>query len=238
MQTAITMILLVNHPASLTYQPDTSNLAKQVNPYDFFEQLKPKIFGADVFRNSNSNTFQPNLKLATPVNYIVGPDDQININVYGNSLADWSLTVSPEGNINIPGAGMVNVAGKTIDEVTAAVKSRLAANNYLIGKGTNVKVSLGNIRSISVILQGQVMKPGTYTLPSLATAFNALYAAGGPNDVGSFRQIEVIRDNKVIRRVDLYDFLVNGNQKNNILLRDQDVIHVPPTRHVCSSRVK
>ncbi|WP_426668546.1 SLBB domain-containing protein [Mucilaginibacter sp. McL0603] len=211
----------------LNYTPDTTNILKQANPYDFFEQLKPQIFGADLFRNSNRNTFQPNLKLATPVNYIVGPDDQININVYGNSVADWSLDVSPEGNINIPGVGVLNVAGKTMTEVAAIIKSRLAASNYAIGKGTNVKVSLGNIRSINVVLQGQVMKPGTYTLPSLSSVFNALYAAGGPNDVGSFRQIEVIRDNKVIRHVDLYDFLVKGSQKDNISLQDQDVIRVP-----------
>lgn len=211
----------------LNYTPDTSNMFKQSNPYDLLEQLKPKIFGADLFRNSNANTFQPNLKLATPVNYIVGPDDQINIDVYGNSVADWSLTVSPEGNINIPGVGVLNVVGKSMNDVTVAIRRKLAANNYAIGKGTDVKVSLGNIRSINVILQGQLVKPGTYTLPSLATVFNALYAAGGPNDVGSFRQIEVIRDNKVIRRVDLYDFLVKGSQKDNIALRDQDVIRVP-----------
>jgi protein involved in polysaccharide export with SLBB domain len=192
-----------------------------------FENLTPKIFGAELFRNSNSNTFEPNLKLATPVNYIVGPDDQININVYGNSSVDWNLDVSPEGSINIPGVGVLNVAGKTIEETTAAIKNKLAANNYAIGKGTNVKVSLGNIRSIKVILQGQVMKPGTYTLPSLATVFNALYAAGGPNDVGSFRQIEVIRKNRIVRHLDLYDFLVKGSQKDNISLQDQDVIRVP-----------
>ena len=211
----------------LNYTPDTTGNQKQSSQFDVFEELKPKIFGADLFRNSNANTFQPNLKLATPVNYIVGPDDQIKINVYGNSSVDWSLTVSPEGNINIPGVGVLNVVGKTIEGVTSAVKSKLAANNYAIGRGTNVNVSLGDIRSISVILQGQVMKPGTYTLPSLSTVFNALFAAGGPNDVGSFRQIEVIRDNKVIRRVDLYDFLVKGSQKDNISLRDQDVIRVP-----------
>lgn len=131
-----------------------------------FDNLKPKIFGADLFRNSNSNTFQPNLNLATPINYIVGPNDQININVYGNSSVDWSLDVSPEGNINIPSVGIVNVAGKTIEMVTSIIRNKLKANNYTIGKGTDVKVSLGNIRSIQVIVQGQVVKPGTYTLPS------------------------------------------------------------------------
>ncbi|MDB4921080.1 SLBB domain-containing protein [Mucilaginibacter sp.] len=194
---------------------------------DMFVNLKPKIFGADLFRNSKSNTFEPNLKLATPINYIVGPEDQLNINVYGNSVVDWSLDVSPDGNINIPGAGVLHVAGKTIEDATSAIKSKLAGNNYAIGRGTNVKVSLGNIRSIKVILQGQVVRPGTYTLPSLATVFNALYSAGGPNDVGSFRKIEVIRNNRIVRHLDLYDFLVKGSQKDNITLQDQDVIRVP-----------
>lgn len=211
----------------LNYTPDTTDMFGQKDANDLFEQLRPKIFGADLFRNSNAKTFQPNLKLATPVNYIIGPDDQINIDVYGNSVADWSLNVSPDGNINIPGVGVLNLAGKSIDEATTIIRRKLAANNYAIGRGTEVKVSLGNIRSINVILQGQLIRPGTYTLPSLATVFNALYAAGGPNDVGSFRQIEVIRDNKVIRRVDLYDFLVKGSQKDNIALRDQDVVRVP-----------
>ena len=110
-------------------------------------------------------------------------------------------------------------AGKTIEAATSLIRNKLIASSYAIGKGTDLKVSLGDIRSINVILQGQVMKPGTYTLPSLSTVFNALYAAGGPNDVGSFRQIEVIRDNKVIRHLDLYDFLVKGSQKDNISLQ-------------------
>jgi protein involved in polysaccharide export with SLBB domain len=198
-----------------------------LNKQDFFIDLTPKIFGADLFRNSNSNTFEPNLRLATPLNYIVGPDDQLNINVYGNSVVDWSLVVTPEGNINIPGVGVLNVAGKTISDATSAIKNRLAANNYAIGRGTNVKVVLGNIRSIKVIVQGQAVKPGTYTLPSVATAFNALYSAGGPNDVGSFRQIEIIRNNRIVRHLDLYDFLVKGSQKDNISLQDQDVIRIP-----------
>lgn len=200
------------------------------NKPDLFINLAPKIFGADLFRNSKANTFEPNLKIATPVNYIVGPDDQININVYGNSSVDWSLDVTPDGNINIPGVGVLNVAGRTIEDATAAIKNKLAANNYAIGRGTNVKVSLGNIRSIKVIVQGQVVKPGTYTLPSVATVFNALYSAGGPNDVGSFRQIEIIRNNRIVRHLDLYDFLVKGSQKDNISLQDQDVIRVPTYR--------
>ena len=211
---------------NLNYKPEVLDTTNRV---DLFADLKPKIFGADLFKGKN-NSFEPNLKLATPVNYIIGPDDQLNINVYGNSLVNWRLDVSPEGNINIPGIGIINVAGKTIETATAMIKAKLAANNYAIGHGTNVQVSLGNIRSIKVIMIGQLERPGTYTLPSLATVFNALYAAGGPSETGSFRQIEVIRNNRIIRILDMYDFLVKGNQKDNIALRDQDVIRVPTYR--------
>jgi protein involved in polysaccharide export with SLBB domain len=214
-----------NNIRELNYTPDTitNNSDKIVDVF------KPKIFGADLFKNNNIK-FEPNLKLATPVNYIVGPEDQLNINVYGNSLVNWKLTVSPEGNINIPGVGVLNVAGKTIEQATSAIKSKLSANNYAVGRGTNVQVTLGNIRSIKVIIVGEVVKPGTYTLPSLATVFNALYSAGGPNDNGSFRQIEILRNNRIYRRLDVYDFLTKGSQKDNIGLQDQDIIRVPTYR--------
>lgn len=211
----------------LNYKPDYGDTI--VGQKDIFKSLKPTIFGADLFRNKNTS-FEPNLKLATPVNYIVGPDDQLNINVYGNSIVSWKLDVSPEGNINIPGIGILNVAGKTIENATSQIKSKLSANHYAIGRGTNVQVTLGNIRSIKVIMVGQLERPGTYTLPSLATAFNALTVAGGPNVNGSLRQIVIIRNNKVIRHLDVYDFLVKGSQKDNIALQDQDIIQVPTYR--------
>ncbi|MGI4749979.1 MAG: SLBB domain-containing protein [Janthinobacterium lividum] len=211
---------------SLNYKPERPDTSDR---NIVFESLKPRIFGADLFKNKNLS-FEPNLKLATPVNYIVGPEDQLNINVYGNSLINWKLDVSPEGNINIPGIGIINVAGKTIENVTTTIKSKLAANNYAIGRGTNVQVNLGNIRSIKVIMIGQLVKPGSYTLPSLATVFNALYAAGGPSETGSFRQIEIIRNSRIIRILDIYDFLVKGSQKDNIGLQDQDIIRIPTYR--------
>ncbi|MDN3582827.1 SLBB domain-containing protein [Mucilaginibacter flavus] len=212
----------------LNYKPDTNNTTSAATN-DLFEGLKPKIFGADIFKNKNSS-FEPNLKLATPLNYILGPNDQLNIAVYGSSLVNWKLEVSPEGNINIPGVGVLNVGSKTIEQATALIKSKLAANNYAVGRGTTVQVTLGNIRSIQVIIIGQVAKPGTYTLPSLATVFNALYTAGGPNDNGSLRQIEIIRNNRIIRHLDVYDFLLKGDQKNNITLQDQDIVRVPTYR--------
>jgi protein involved in polysaccharide export with SLBB domain len=211
----------------LNYKPDTLDTAYARK--NLFENLKPKVFGAEIFKNKNSS-FEPNLKLATPLNYILGPNDQLNINVYGSSLVNWKLEVSPEGNVNIPGIGILNVGGKTIEQATSLIKSKLTANNYAIGRGTSVQVTLGNIRSIQVIIIGQVVKPGTYTLPSLATVFNALYTAGGPNDNGSLRQIEIIRNNRIIRHLDVYDFLVKGDQKNNIGLQDQDIVRVPTYR--------
>jgi protein involved in polysaccharide export with SLBB domain len=222
----------------LNYRPD-STLDTVTNRKDIFAVLKPKIFGADLFKNKNTS-FEPNLNLATPVNYIVGPNDQLNINVYGNSVANWKLAVTPEGNINIPGVGLLNVGGRTIENVTASIKAKLKANNYAIGSGTNVSVTLGNIRSIKVIMVGQLERPGTYTLPSLATAFVALTAAGGPSENGSMRQIEIIRNNQVIRHLDVYDFLVKGSQKDNISLQDQDIIRVPTyrTRVELSGEVK
>ncbi len=211
----------------LNYQPDSDQLSRPAR--DSIYKLKSKIFGADIFRNSSLN-FSPDLKLATPHNYIVGPEDQLSINVYGNSLANWRLDVSPEGNINIPGVGLINVGGKTIEQATAEIKRRLIANHYAIGNGTSVEVGLGNIRSIKVIMVGELVKPGTYTLPSLATAFNALYAAGGPGDNGSFRSIEIIRNGRILRTLDIYDFLTKGDQQGNIGLQDQDIIRVPAYR--------
>ncbi|MES2268530.1 MAG: SLBB domain-containing protein [Bacteroidota bacterium] len=208
----------------LNYRPDTNRTSKKlIQQKDIF--MLP-VFGSDLF-SETSTTFEPNLNLATPLNYTVGPNDQLNIDVSGRSVVNWKLQVSPEGNINIPGIGMVPVGGKTISTATSLIKSKLQANRFAIGSGSNLSVTLGNIRSIKVIMTGQLKRPGTYTLPSLATAFNALYAAGGPNEQGTYRAIEIIRNNRILRRLDVYDFLTKGNQQGNISLQDQDIIRVP-----------
>ena len=199
------------------------------NQPDLFASLRSRIFGATLFRNSTNTSFEPNLRIATPVNYIIGPDDQLQIILFGNSVANWNLDVSPDGNINIPGVGVLKVASKSVEQATAAIKATLVANRYAIDRGTNLSVTLGGkIRSIKVILQGQIVRPGTYTLSSLSSVFNALYLAHGPNDIGSFRKIELIRAGKVVRTLDLYDFLLKGSRKDDVNLRDQDVIRVPP----------
>ncbi len=200
--------------------------AKDINAA--FSNLKPKIFGSDLFNNKNL-TFEPNLKMATPQDYQLGPDDEIVIDLYGYSDASYKLKVSPEGSIRIPNIGPVSVSGLTIEQASKRIIGELASVYSGIGSGqSKVNISIGNIRSIKVTILGEVNTPGTYTLSSLSTVFNGLYASGGPSENGSFRKIQVVRNNKVIATIDIYDFLMNGATKGNILLQDQDIIKVSP----------
>lgn len=193
-------------------------------------ELRSKIFGANLFNNKNL-TFEPNLRIATPRNYIIGPDDEIAIDITGDNEANYNLKVSPEGTIRIEYAGIVSVSGLSVEQATSKIRSKLAGTYPGIRSGrTQVTIGIGNIRSIKVTLLGEVVKPGSYTLPSLATVFNALYVSGGPNENGSFREIEVIRGNRVIGKLDVYDFLLKGFQTNNVRLQDNDVIRVPTYR--------
>jgi len=184
------------------------------------------VFGMDYFNGSRPD-FAPDVNRPTPVNYVVGPGDQLVINVYGNSVVDWNLTVTPDGYILLPGMGKVYVGGKTIEQATVMIKDRLRAHNYAVGNGTDVAVSLANIRSIKVFINGEVQNPGTYTLSSLSTVFTALYKCGGPNLNGSLRAIKVYRDNTLLARVDAYDFIFHGDKAGDVLLRDGDIIQVP-----------
>ena len=227
-------------------QPDTtkSNKNKQQNSDNFFDQrnvgrdlfqdLKPKIFGAELFSNNNL-TFEPNLRMATPKSYVVGPDDELLVDLSGDNDVSYKLKVSPDGLIRLQYVGNVAVGGLTIEQATAKIRSSMSGTYPSLRNGrTSVAVNLGNIRSIKITLLGEVVKPGSYTLSSLSTVFNALNASGGPNVNGSFRKIQVIRNNKVVSTVDVYDLLLNGIQKGNIRLQDQDVINIP----VYQSRVE
>ncbi|WP_018616009.1 SLBB domain-containing protein [Segetibacter koreensis] len=214
---------------------DTNNdrLNERYRPFDTLTEAKPilnpkKIFGLEIF-NNGVLSFEPNLNIATPVGYIIGPNDEINLNIYGYQEANYRLMVSSEGNINIPNVGVMYIAGLSIEQATAKIKSKLASSGYSnIKTGlTKVSVTIGRIRSIKVTVLGEVKKPGTYTLPSLASAFNALYLSGGPNDIGSMRNIQIVRNGKVIDNLDIYDFLVKGDQTGNINLHDQDIIRIP-----------
>lgn len=198
-----------------------------ISKQDIFEGLKPKIFGADLFKNTNL-TFEPNLRMATPKSYVVGPDDELLIDLSGDNDVNYKLKVSPDGTIRLQYVGLVSVGGLTIEQATSKIRSAMGGTYPAMKNGrTNVAVTLGNIRSIKVTVVGEVVKPGSYTIPSLYTAFNVLYESGGPGQNGSFRNIQVIRNNKVVSTVDVYDFLLNGIQKSNIRLQDQDVINIP-----------
>ncbi|RPE13222.1 capsule biosynthesis protein [Chitinophaga lutea] len=191
-----------------------------------YEERRRKIFGADLFSNKNL-TFEPNLRIATPPNYKLAAGDEVVIDVYGYSEVQHKLKVSPEGFVRIPYLGPVYVNGLTMDEATKRISQQLSTIYGGIKSGnTFVQVSLGSIRSIKVLLIGEVEQPGTYTLLSLATVANALYVSGGPNLNGSFRDIQVIRNGQPLVRFDLYDFLTNGDLTNNIVLQDQDIVRV------------
>lgn len=184
------------------------------------------IFGSELFSNKKM-TFEPNMKIATPSNYQIGPDDELIIDIYGYSDANYKLKVTANGQIRIPSVGMISVSGLTMEQAKMKITQQLAAIYSTISTGqTKVNVALGSVRSIRVIIIGEVALPGTYTLSSLATAFNAIYASGGPNKNGSFRNIKIIRGGKTIKKIDIYDFLVKGETSGNISLRDQDIIKV------------
>ena len=189
-----------------------------------------RVFGASLFENA-SLSFEPNLRIATPRNYVVGPDDEISIDVSGASSDSFKLRVSPEGTVKVPNIQPIFVSGLTIEQAEQRIIARLRKGGYqglgVPGSGTSANVALTNIRSIRVTLVGEVVRPGTYTISSLGSAFNALYLAGGPNpETGSFRKISVIRGNRVVRTIDLYDFVLRADQHDNIRLQDQDVIRV------------
>ena len=195
--------------------------------------LRRKIFGFNIFSNK-IGAFEPNLKIATPKSYILGPDDELIIDINGYSEDHYNLTVNADGYIKINRIGNVYVAGLTIEEAKQRIISKLS--QIFIGlkregsgpSKTNLyaSLSLGNIRTISVLVQGEVMFPGTYSVSSLSRVMNVLYLAGGTNEKGTFREIQVIRNKKVFAKVDLYDFLTSGIQKNDITLQDQDVVKV------------
>jgi len=208
-----------------TYAGRTKELVQDEIP---FVNLMPKVFGSELFNNPRLS-FEPNLRMATPLNYQIGPDDELIIVIFGFSEQSYKIKVSPEGHVRIPNLGPVQVAGLTVEQAQIKIARSLVKLYPRISSGeTSVSVNLGSIRNIKVIILGEVNLPGTYSLPSLATVFNALYSSGGPNLNGSFRNIKLYRGNKLLVKVDMYDFLMNGNSKGNIPLKDQDVIKVEP----------
>ncbi len=191
-----------------------------------FDKLLPGIFGSELFNNKKLS-FEPNQRMATPLSYQLGPGDELIIDIFGYSEESFKLLIRNDGSIKIPNIGIIQVNGLTIEQASLRIKQNLTKVYNRINSGeTQVSISLGNIRSIKVTLIGEVNLPGTYTLPSLATVFNALYASGGPNRNGSLRNIRIIRNNKAIANLDVYEFIKNGTAKGNIRLQDQDIIKI------------
>ena len=189
------------------------------------EQSNP-IFGSELFQNAGSLT--SNANIATPLNYEVGPNDILKLVLYGIQEFATELRVSYEGSVTVQNVGVIRVAGLTIEAATDKIRQQMARTAYVsLRTGeSKLSVTLSNIRTIHVTIIG-AKKPGTYDLSSLSTVFSALSLAGGPSPIGSYRNIELVRNNKVIRKVDLYHFILNGDQTDNIGLKDNDVIRIP-----------
>ncbi len=187
-----------------------------------------KVFGADIFEEEFLN-FEPNLSIPSPKNYMIGANDQIIVDVFGVSERTQKLNVSTEGFIRFPNLGPIKVAGLTLEDAQQKIKIALTKIYPTIGSGkTQVNISVGDIRSIRVTVVGEVKRPGSYSLSSLSTLMNALYTSGGPNNIGSFRNIYLMRNGKELVKFDLYDFLLKGDLSKNKLLMDEDVIRVAP----------
>jgi protein involved in polysaccharide export with SLBB domain len=190
------------------------------------DSINALIFGSELFDNPTLN-FEPDLKLATPMNYILGPGDELQISVYGVQEFEDDIPVSVEGKITIQYVGQIAVSGMTIEAATQKIKAAIAKVYSTVRSGqSQVSVSLAQIRTIKVTIVGG-KQPGNYSVSSLATVYNALHLAGGPGKNGSYRNIELIRNNRVYRNIDIYKFLVKGDQSDNVNLKENDVIRIP-----------
>ena len=192
-----------------------------------------QVFGRNIF-NNQMLTFQPNMNMATPVNYRLGAGDEVIIDVWGASQETFTETISPDGIVTITGIGPCKIGGMSVSEATAYLRSRLGR----FYSDSNIQLSVGGTRSIQVQVMGEVNVPGTYTLSSLSSAFNALYAAGGINDIGTLRDIKVYRQGRMISTIDVYDYLLNGNSRGDVRLNDNDIIVVGPYDELVEIRGK
>jgi polysaccharide biosynthesis/export protein len=207
----------------------STKIVKQPIKEDSSAIRREKYYGLNLFNNKKI-VFEPNLRIPTPKNYVLGTGDELNISITGFAAQTYKVKVSPEGTVQLDILSPIYVSGLTIEQASERIinrlKSRFAGLNSS-GGGLYADITLGNIRSISVTVIGEALQPGTFTIPSLANVFNVLYACGGPSEIGSLRNIEVFRNGKVIRTLDVYDFLLHGDQKDNIILQDQDIIRIP-----------
>ena len=205
-------------------------LGEEFLPEDLImEDLDPtlyrgrKVFGRDIF-NKDDLTFEPVMNIATPQSYVVGPGDEVKVDIYGASQKSTTYTVTPDGDIVVDGYGPINISGLTVKQANARIRSTLGSRY----SSSSIKMTLGQTRTITVNVMGEVQTPGTYTLSAFASVFHALYMAGGVSSIGTLRNIKVFRNGKEISVVDVYDYILNGKLSGNVRLQDNDVIVVGP----------
>lgn len=219
----------IQHTDSYLQDEQTESLNSELGfitqaPVDqTIENTEEQVFGRNLF-NNRELTFQPAMNIATPANYRLGAGDVVIIDVWGASQETFQGTISPDGTVTIEGIGPIKLGGQSVSQATGTIKSRLG--RYY--EDCNFSLSVGDTRSIMVQVMGEVKVPGTYTLNSLSTAFNALYSAGGINEIGTLRNIKVYRSGRQIATIDVYDYLLNGNSAGDIRLQDNDIIVVGP----------
>lgn len=218
---------LITKPEELKKNPANDKFSKKATITPTLKERQ--IFGFQFF-NSDKLSFEPPVNIPTPQNYTLGIDDELSISVWGASQKNYKLKIETSGAINLPDLGPIYILGMEFSKAKELIKRRLVSIYQDLGSSTPntfCEIAIANLRSITINVIGEVKVPGTYTLASTASAFNALYLSGGPNENGSFRNIQVIRDNKVIKTIDVYDYLINGNTNENIQLREQDIIYIP-----------
>ena len=207
--------------ADVQYAEIQQNINQHVDGEVGVEKLK--VFGRDIF-NNKLLSFEPNMNIATPQNYVLGPGDEVIVDIYGASQKSEQFTVSPDGDITVPGFGPIKVSGMSVASAQSKIRSTLGSRYA----SSSLKISLGQTRSLMVNVMGEVKAPGTYTLSAFATVFHALYMAGGINDLGTLRDIKVYRNGKLITVVDVYEYILNGRLAGNVRLHENDVIVVGP----------
>lgn len=184
-----------------------------------------QVYGRNIF-NTRNLTFEPSVNIATPLNYRLGPGDEVIIDIWGASQNTLREQISPDGTINIAGIGPLYLSGMTIDESQQYLTRELS--RIYSDENNQIRVTLGNTRTIQINVMGEVVQPGTYSLSSFSTMFHALYRAGGVNDIGSLREVQLVRNGKKVATIDVYDFIMKGKAQDDIRLEEGDVIVVPP----------
>ena len=228
------MIRSISEEREMRYQQRDERMAQleqesgffDLDSVEYYSRLVPReqqVFGRNIFNQENLS-FEPNMNMATPTNYRLGAGDAVIIDVWGASQQTFEDVVSPDGTITIEGIGPIKLAGLSVSAAQERLRSRLS--QYY--NDCRVSLSIGEIRTIKVQVLGEVNLPGTYSISGLSSAFNALYMAGGISDIGTLRDIKVYRDGRVIGRIDVYDYLLNGHSSGDVRLQDNDVIVVGP----------